>query len=366
MHPIPQRHSLVSQTAQVLRDEIAKGTWSEWLPGERMLCEMLQVSRNTLRAALTQLQREGSIAPKHGAGNRVVRSGKRAAKRAPAAGARDVGLLSPEPLERLRPTQTLWIDELRALLSERDCRLHVFHGPQYFRREPGPALQRLVAQRVHGCWILTLSNEAIQRWFSENGVSCIVAGSVHAGLGLPTRDLDHRALCRHAAGVLLGAGHRQLALVIGQSRLAGDLASETGFLEGVQTSRAAAEAAAVVARHDGTVAGISNALRRLMSAKRPPTGLLVANAYHYLTVASRLAEQGIRVPQDVSLISRDEDPFLSFMVPEPARYIISPRTLSKALLEPVIDLLEHRPVARPVVQLMPEFLRGASIAPSRV
>lgn len=364
MHAIPQRHSLVGQTAQVLREEIAKGTWSEWLPGERMLCEMLQVSRNTLRAALVQLQREGLIAAKHGAGNRVMPTGKPAARRATVAMSRDVGLLSPEPLERLRPTQTLWIDELRALLSERDCRLHVFHGAQYFRREPGPALERLVAQRAHGCWILTLSNEAIQRWFSENGVSCVVAGSVHAGLDLPTRDLDHRALCRHAAGALLGLGHRKLALVIGQSRLAGDLASETGFIEGVETSNAS-DATAMIARHDGTVTGISNALRRLMNAKRAPTGMLVANAYHYLTVAGRLGEQGIRVPHDVSLISRDEDPFLSFVVPEPARYVINPRALSKSLLEPVLDLLEQRPVARAVVRLMPEFLRGASMAPAR-
>jgi DNA-binding LacI/PurR family transcriptional regulator len=55
-------------------------------------------------------------------------------------------------------------------------------------------------------------------------------------LNLPFRDLDHRAICRHAAGILLGLGHRKLALVMQKSRRAGDLESEAGFLEGVKQS----------------------------------------------------------------------------------------------------------------------------------
>jgi LacI family transcriptional regulator len=355
---IPQRQSLISQTVQVLRREIDQRTWGEWLPAERELCGIFQISRNTLRAALARLQREGRVRAEHGAGNRILGSTTAARHKTRS---RDVGLLSPEPLERLRPTQTLWIDELRALLSERECRLHVFHGHQYFRSKPGPSLEKLVAQHAHGCWILTLSNEAIQRWFSERGLRCIVAGSVHAGLDLPSRDLDHRAMCRHAAGTLLGLGHRRLALVIGQSRLAGDLASEAGFADGVRLSNQP-EAEAIISRHDSTVTGVTNAVRRLMSSKSPPTAMLVANAYHYLTVVGRLAQQGVRVPQDISMISRDEDPFLPFVVPAPARYAINARILSKSLLEPILELLEGRAVTRPTVRLMPEFTRGESIA----
>src|SRR5690606_23622818 len=145
---------------------------------------------------------------------------------------------------------------------------------------------------------------AIQRWFVRNEAKCVVAGSVHAGLALPYRDLDHRAMCRHAAGVLLGLGHRKLALVIAKSQLAGDLASEAGFVEGVRKSPHAT-AEAVVTRHDGSVVGIGHTLRRLREQTPPVTGLLVANAYHYLGVVSRLAQMGHRVPDDVSVISRD-------------------------------------------------------------
>jgi DNA-binding LacI/PurR family transcriptional regulator len=358
MSNLPQRHSLASQMADILREGIRNGTWVERLPGERALCEKYQISRNTLRTALAQLQRDKVIRAAHGSGNHILARREKSAGRLRS---HDVGLLSPEPLERLRPTQTLWIDELRAMLSERGCRLHVFHGRQYFRANPGPALQRLLAENPHGCWILTLSNAAIQRWFAKSEVPCVVAGSVHAGLNLPYRDLDHRAMCRHAAGVMLGLGHRKLALLIAKSQLAGDLESEAGFVEGVQKSLHAGVGVSV-SRHDGSVTGIGHALRRLMEEKPAPTAILVANAYHYLTVVSRLGQLGRRVPQEISVVSRDDDLFLSYLLPEPARYLANPHLMAKSLMRPVLELLENGAPIKKGQSLMPDFTKGESLA----
>ncbi len=119
MTMLPQRNSLFSQTVNILREEIAKGTWTTWLPSERTLCNTLQVSRNTLRAGLAQLKREGVVRPVHGAGNQIL---TRAPVSPPTLRSQDVALLMPDPLELLRPSHTLWIDELRGLLSERGCR----------------------------------------------------------------------------------------------------------------------------------------------------------------------------------------------------------------------------------------------------
>ncbi|MFZ5495473.1 MAG: substrate-binding domain-containing protein [Verrucomicrobiota bacterium] len=359
MPDLPQRRFLAHQVADMLRDGIRRGLWQSHLPAERALCAKYQVSRVTVRSALKQLQREKLIRSEHGSGSLILAKPR---KQAGQRQSHDVGLLSPEPLERLRPAQTLWIDELRAMLSEHGCRLHVFHGRQFFRGNPSRSLRRLIAENPHGCWILTLSNAAIQQWFDKQKVPCIVAGSVHAGLGLPFRDLDHRAMCRHAAGVLLGLGHRRLALVIATSDLAGDIESEAGFVEGVERSSHIG-AQAGVARHDGTLAGISLALRRLMEKQPPTTGLVVANALNYLTVVSRLAQMGRRVPQDVSVISRDDDIFLSYLVPAPARYETSPHILARSLLRPVLELLARTVLTRRDQRLMPDFVRGESVSP---
>ena len=358
MPNLPKRHTLANQVVDLLREEIGLGTWQDWLPGERDLCEKYQVSRNTLRTALGQLKREKLICSMHGSGNRILAQTACPSKLPQL---KDVGLLSPDSLEQLRPTYTLWIDELRSLLGERGHHLHVFHGRQYFRTNPEEALKRLTAKNPHCCWILILSNFAIQSWFAKNNVPCVVTGSVYAGLDLPYCDLDHRALCRHAAGVLLGLGHRKLAFFISKSQLAGDAESEAGFLEGVNKSPCKG-AEAVICRHDGHAVSISRTLRRLMKQNSRPTAVLVANAYHYLAAVGVLGQMGLNVPRDVSVISRDHDLFLSYMVPTPAHYRSSAHVMAKSLLRPVLDLLANLSPHSHSKNLLPNFVRGNSIS----
>ena len=58
---IPQRISLIDQAAAVLRSRIGQGEWSPHLPGEMELARLLQVGRNTVRAALAVLEKEGRL-----------------------------------------------------------------------------------------------------------------------------------------------------------------------------------------------------------------------------------------------------------------------------------------------------------------
>lgn len=356
---LPQRQSLVAQTAIFLTQRMEVGEWCDWLPSERALCELLQVSRNTLRAALSRLASEGRIRAVHGAGNQILKPRPASASRRPPP---DVALLAPEPIERLRPMQSLWIDDMRALLSERGVKLRIFHGHHYFAANPGPALQKLVTRHPHGCWILMLAGETVQRWFKANAIPCVVAGSTYPGLDLPFRDLDHRAMCRHAAGALLGLGHRRLMLLTQKSKRAGDLEGEAGFLEGVRQSRHP-DATATVLHHDESLGSVVSAVRRIVRLQPRPTGLIVVHPYYYLAVASRLAQCGVQVPRDMSMISRDDDPFLGYLAPAPARYVVGPHLMARSLLRPVLARLEGSVVTPRASRIMPEFRRGESIGP---
>lgn len=358
MSGIPHKQSLMVQAAGWIRSEIERGAWGEWLPGERVLAEKLQISRNTLRTAIQQLIEAGLIRAEHGLGNRVL------AKPAKAAPPREriVGLLTPDPLEQLRPTQTLWIDQLRVLLVQHDCRLDVVQGQHYFRGRPGKALKKLTDQHPYSCWILMRASETAQAWFQRNAVPSVVAGSTWPQIDLPCVDVDHGALCRHAAGALLRAGHRSIALIAERTHRAGDAESEMGFVEGVRSSPHT-DAEALVAWHEPSVESVCSALRRLMRFQRPPTALLVANPFFYLTVTSRLAKMGWRIPENISVISRDEDAFLSFLIPCPARYAVPAHVFAKKLLKPVIELLEGEPLSVRKVRIMPEFLPGDSLGP---
>jgi LacI family transcriptional regulator len=270
-------------------------------------------------------------------------------------------VLIPEPIGRLRPLIALWIDELKDLLIEEGYRLRIHEGRQYYQTNPARALERLIGQHAHSAWVLTLSSEAMQRWFARRGAPCLVAGSTYPDIALPHYDLNYRAICRHAAGVLLSLGHRRLALLNRESRRAGDVDSERGFLEGVRQSPHA-DATADIAYHRDDVESVACALRSVLDRKTPPTALVVSNSYAYLATASLLAQRGLRVPQDITLISRDDDPFLGSLAPEPARYRVDPHTFAKKIVGSLLQILNRSPALRSPAPLLPKFAVGGSTA----
>lgn len=180
MSAIPQRFSRVRQVSDYLRKNIESGAWVDWIPGERELASTLQVGRNTLRAALAELAAAGVVKACHGVGHHILRSGVEALP-VQSALSNSIGLLTPRPLYALKPRTALWIDRLRALLIERGLRLHTHHGEHYTHARATAARQRLLGQRAHDAWVLSLCDHPVQRWFARQGVPCVLAGSAQAG-----------------------------------------------------------------------------------------------------------------------------------------------------------------------------------------
>lgn len=351
-----RRSPLFVLTAERIRELILAGTWSESLPGERTLAEELGVSRPVLRKALVELDREGWVAISQGKATRIRKktSSKNSAQRN---AARSVRLLSPLPIREMPPLVVCWIDELRERLGGAGYDFDLLVQPSLFRARSPRVAENELASHPETIWILYRGNEFLQRWFAANGLPCLVAGSTSPEIGLSSVDLDHRAVCRHAVGTLLGRGRQKPALVIPDSGAIGDHESEAGFAEAFETRP---EQERVILRHDGSVESI---VRKVERACREGgvDGLIVARSAHALTVLTALQRRGIRVPEDVALISRDDDAFLTSTVPEVARYTSDPRRWAKEITKG-IDAFAMQAGAMPrTVRLMPRFEPGQSL-----
>jgi LacI family transcriptional regulator len=354
---IPERYPLAHQVSEILVREIRRGTWKHWLPAERSLCATIQVSRNTLRKALQQLEKRGVLEVRHGHGHKIVKAtGKRAAKDQPL-----IGLIVPVALHELRPRTSLWIDELRGLLYDAGCRLNVYEGRQYLGGERASVLRKLTQRTRHACWILVMANQRLQRWAEKNRLPCIVAGSVWPGIDLPSIDVDNQAICRHATLELIRLGHRRIVFFLERSDRAGERESEIGFLEGVG-SNAMPDLRPQVVIFEQKVESVCKQLAALFDQKPRPTALLVSNSHYYLTVMGYLLRRGLRVPEDVSVICRDDDPFLAFVVPPPSRYVYRPHVFARRLIRSVLQMTESAPVVARKMVIVPEFFRGGTVA----
>jgi LacI family transcriptional regulator len=350
---------LVAQVADVIRSEILRHAWSDWIPSERELNRTLHVSRNTCRAALHMLTCEHLITPVQGRGIRVNREVARKA-RPPGRAIHSVGLIIPEVVSRLRPMNSLLIDDFREELFDQGVRLSLHVSSACYQSNPEHALEKLVSKNHHDCWILVLSNEAQQKWFMQREIPCLVTGSVYSGIRLPSVDWDQRSICRHAVGQLIALGHRRIVFFNRFLRAAGDLESEAGFLQGARVS-SHTDVKAWVVYHDDNRESVGNLISKLLASSEPPTGLIVANSFCYLSVMSTLARRGYRVPEDFSLISREDDTFLAYLDPEPARYLNTSARLARKVMTLIRPLLEGCIPNYEPVRLIPRFSAGGSV-----
>jgi len=360
MNLIPQRTSLSNEVVKVIRDGLTSGVWSEWLPGERSLCERLHVSRPTVRAALSELRREGLIDVVHGRRSRILRQESTGQKRAPS---KVVCLLSPVPLHSLRPFVMFLVDETREFLAEAGYRLEVETSPRYYTRRPQKALESLVQEKSIACWNLFRATPEMQIWFAEQGLPVVINGSSHSGVELPSVDLDYRATCRHAGSTLLARGHRHIALLIENIQCAGDEDSRIGFLESAK-SIPGIEPRLTIAEHNGSVAGIRSRIESLLRSNSRPTAFFVANSMYVLTVMGQLLQSGIRVPADVALLSRDDDSFLNYIVPTVARYACSPAHFASKASHLILQVARGETVPRRRVLLVPQLIKGETLGPN--
>jgi LacI family transcriptional regulator len=273
------------------------------LPSERRLCEILQVSRPTVRTALQALAREGLIEINQGKRNRLLASAPRLHPNR----SRRVLLVSHQPIAQTSSTAYQGISEMRAHLAKHGFTTEVLVCPPQSPRTQQRKLETFLRQNRVVCCVLLSVGRELQEWCAARSIPALVLGSCHSEVKLPSLDVDYRAVCRHAAGVFRGKGHRRLAFLLPDSGLAGDLASEAGFREGCAPARSGGECSPLIARHAGSVASIVSRLESLLRLLHPPTALLVAKPLHTLAVITSLLKRGCRVPDDISLISRDRE-----------------------------------------------------------
>ena len=103
MQPLarPRRVLLADQVAQSIEHEIEAGRWREWLPSERALQRVLNVSRQTVRAALERLQASRRIVVEPYRGYRIATTKRARAAASPVT--REVGVICSEPVYRMPP-----------------------------------------------------------------------------------------------------------------------------------------------------------------------------------------------------------------------------------------------------------------------
>lgn len=354
---IPKRISLSAQAAASIRKSVAEGVWTESLPSERQLCALFQVSRPTIRTALHLLAKQGLLEIHQGRRHRLLRPSSRSAPRQE----RLIGLVTHEPLEHMSLTSYHGITEMRTHLAEHGFSTELLVCPLRNPRAQCRRLEEFVRQRRVFCCVLTSVSREVQSWFSAHSVPALVLGSCHPEVKLPSLDVDYRSVCRHATGVLLAKGHRRVGLVVPNSGIAGDLASEEGFRQGLErTGRP--DVRGIVVRHNGTAPSVAARLDALLASPERPTALIVAKSRHTFMVLMHLLHQGIAVPDRMSIIARDHDRVFDLVSPAISHYAFASESMAHRLTRLMLQLVDQGYLGPEPNLIVPAYRSGGTVA----
>jgi DNA-binding LacI/PurR family transcriptional regulator len=354
---IPKRFSLSAQAAVSIAKAIDAGTWEGFLPSERRLCELYQISRPTIRTALHLLAKEGRIEIHQGRRNRLLTPTGETNRRQN----RLVGLITHEPVAHMPLSSYQRISEMRSSLAEQGFATEILVCPPQSAWTQRRKIEDFVRQnRVFCCVLLSVSKE-LQSWFCEHSVPALVLGSCHPDIKLPSLDVDYRSVCRHAAGVFLGKGHRRLALIVPNSDVAGDLASEEGFREAVEQRPASDDARAYIVRHNGTAQNISMKLDALFNSSQAPTALLVAKPQHVFIVIIYLLKHGLAVPDTVSFMARDYDHIFETVMPPIAHYQFGDESFFHRLSRLMLQMVSQGFLSPEPNLIFPKYVAGGTV-----
>jgi len=358
---IPQRQSLLIQTTDILRGAIADGTWSDYLPGERELSQSLLVSRPTLRAALDILQREHVIETNPGKRRKIVRQTKPTPKQKNPS---TVVLVSQSPLYTMSRNRLFLFDKLHQTLERNGIRLEVVSHATFGSDRPWKMLQRFAeASDVQG-YVLARTSRQVQEWFAEKALPCLIVGSSFPGVNIPSIECDYPAIGRHSAGTLMGKGHRRLLLLTPQTNLAGDLETETAFLETVSSSTHSSSHCDII-RHEDDAADVINKWSKLIAKADRPTAAFSLYPTAALTMVTHLLRLGLCLPDEFSIICRDDTPLLKWMSPAIGHYELPLTTFANRLSSLVMEMAEAGTLPLRHITILPELTHADSVAVGR-
>ena len=310
MNPL-RRLTVIEQTTAHIRNSLRENRWGAELPGVLRLAKELDVSKDSVRAALRLLEREGVLAP-----GGACRSRKAADSKKPAVSRQPmrVAILSYRLLRHENGNgQRLQLQIQRGLEAAGHVCIFAPKTQECLRHDL-KRIVRMVGATKADAWVVDSGSGELIEWFSRQETPAIGLGGRRSEAPLARVAVDLTSGFQEAVRRLIALGHRRIVLICPQVwRL-----PKPGHLVQVFLNELPAKSPATVDYHvpawEQTADGFHTLLESLFRIT-PPTALIVIEPMQAVAVLSFLGQRGLRVPQDVSLITRTKDASLEWCRP---------------------------------------------------
>lgn len=352
MHPI-RILSAADQVAASLRAGIEQGRWIGEMPGETALAAELGVNHKTVEAALRRLEKEGHLAGRGPGRRRLVVPPAEIAFRP-----LRVATLLAEESDR----HAEWLVELHHALVAAGHTAIVAEDSLQDLKMNVARIGRLVQKTEADGWVVCGASREVLEWFIQQPVLSFAFLGRQVGLPIPGARPDNPPAFIAATQRLIDLGHRRIVMVV--RRLGGQVEPgqcERAFLD-VLKEHGIAAGTYNLPEWEESKAGLQELLVSLFRVT-PPTALIIDTPVLYWAAHQFLAERGIRVPKQVSLICNDPDPAFEWCEPSIAHIRWDPEPLVRRIVRWAATVNQGLKDVRQTT-VPAEFIPGGTIGPA--
>lgn len=318
----------------------------------------LDVSRHTVRRALQILEKEGVLGGHgHGRSRSITSSGAARANQRPLR----VNILRHDERLTDNPQTSMVLIEIMHSLEAAGHQVVHLKKSQIELRHDVARLTRHLAENLADAWVVESGSHPLLEWCANQPTPCFALYGRTEGLALARTGPDSVRAYGDATRQLIALGHRRIVLIVREGFRKPPLGGcELAFMKelkahGIPTGNYN------LPDWEETPEGFFRLMESLFKST-PPTAIVIDEANWFIAALGFLAHRGIRVPEDVSLVSGDFEPMLDSFHPGFAHM----RWDNQLIVRRVVrwaDAVRKGKAHRKTLNVPAEFVPGGSIGP---
>ncbi|WP_018662654.1 GntR family transcriptional regulator [Heyndrickxia acidiproducens] len=346
---------------QDIREKILSEEYkvSEKLPTESELMEMYHVSRFTVRHAIDELEKENFVYRIQGGGIFVdnwKEKPKSAIKN------KTIGLITTHIADYIFPNIITGIDNYISNYGYSILIANTQNNPEKERK----SLTNLLSNELSGLIIeptrsaLNNANKGIYDNIKSMGIPMLFINAVYDDMDIPYLIMDDEKTGEMITNYLISRGHKQIAGIFKVDDKQGVLRMK-GYIKAYQDHPEISNMSEIMMYQ--TEENKINMFKKLhTSLKRPefaPTAIVCYNDQLAFQVINFVKEIGLKIPEDLSIISVDDYQFSKFINPGLTTIRHPQERMGLDAGKMIIDMLNKQPVTSKIYE--PELIERDSV-----
>lgn len=207
------------------------------------------------------------------------------------------------------------------------------------------SVRRMLERRVDGVAVMTFGMEEALNDLKLRGVPLVFVDVGPARPRVSNIRIDYLHGIRQAVQHLAALRHQRIAFISGPLHLKSAAARKEAFLTSLKEIGTPIESGLMV-EGDHTIEGGMKAFEELLSKDPRPTAVLCSNDMTAIGVMRKSYEEGIRIPEELSLIGFDDIRLAQFVLPPLTTVQMSQAELARLAFHALLkEVQREAPVA---------------------